>query len=77
MTSKEILGQALNLSPEDRAKLVLDIISSLDGPPDNDVERAWVDEIERRVKEVQDGTVELLEWEEVRKRIEARLASQR
>ena len=77
MTSKEILSQALNLSPEDRAKLALAIISSLDGPPDKDVEKAWVDEIERRVKEVQDGTVELLEWEEVRKRIEARLASQR
>ena len=77
MTSKEILGQALNLSSEDRAKLALAIISSLDGPPDKDVEKAWVDEIERRVKEVQNGTVEVLEWEVVRKRIEARLASQR
>ena len=54
-----------------------DLLATLEGQPDSDAEGAWAKEIERRVREVDDGTVELISWDEVRKRLESRLASRR
>jgi hypothetical protein len=34
--------------------------------PTPEVRAAWSKEIERRVREIDDGTVELLDWEDVR-----------
>lgn len=36
------------------------------GISDQDIEAAWFKEIERRVAEIDAGTVELVPWEEVR-----------
>ena len=52
---KEIVNKALNLSPEDRAELIHELILSLDDIIDNEVERAWEAEIEKRVKEIKSG----------------------
>jgi len=35
-------------------------------PSDQDIEMAWSIEIERRLAEIDAGTVELVSWEEVR-----------
>lgn len=35
-------------------------------PSDQDIEAAWSKEIERRLAEIEAGTVELIPWEEVR-----------
>lgn len=67
--------EALLLPVEERARLARDLIDSLDGPSDDGAQRAWLVEIERRLQEVQAGAVKLLDWEEVRDRIEARLRS--
>ena len=89
VTREELLKDALNLPPEQRARLARDIISSLDGASNEGTQRAWVNEIERRVREVRacaaeaaatasrrrDGTVELSDWPDVRRRIEERLSS--
>jgi putative addiction module component (TIGR02574 family) len=37
-----------------------------EGISDEDIEAAWSTEIERRVAEIDAGTVELVPWEEVR-----------
>jgi putative addiction module component (TIGR02574 family) len=37
-----------------------------EGISDQDLEAAWSQEIERRVAEIDAGTVELVPWEEVR-----------
>lgn len=37
-----------------------------EGISDQDIEAAWSKEIERRVAEIDAGTVELVPWEEVR-----------
>ena len=66
---------ALRLPGDERARLARELIESLEGPPDEEVQRLWLAEIERRVQEVQAGTVSLLEWDEIRGRIEARLRS--
>lgn len=77
MTKKELRDRALELPPDERARLAHDIISSLDGPSDQDASAAWVSEIERRVQEVRDGSVKLVSWKDVRARILKRLSSKR
>lgn len=75
VTRKQLLGNALNLSIAERARLAREIIASLDGPAEENAAGSWVGEIERRVREVHQGHVKLIGWAEVRKRIEARLAA--
>jgi putative addiction module component (TIGR02574 family) len=40
---------------------------------DDDVEAAWAEEIERRVRQVDSGEVKTIPWEEVRAKVYARL----
>ncbi len=42
------------------------LIESLDPKSDPDIERAWADEIARRVAELNAGIVETIPWERVR-----------
>ena len=64
---------ALALSEAERAKLVKDLIASLDGPADDDVAEAWDIELCRRINEVEGGKVQLLDVEDVLTRIRARI----
>lgn len=64
-----LLEGALQLPDRDRAELAASLIDSLDEQVDEDVETAWKEEIERRVKELDDGTVQPIPWSEVRKRL--------
>jgi len=75
MTKKEVFDQALALPPDERARLAHDIIVSLDSPPDQGASEAWVREIERRVREVKDGSVKLVDWKDTRARILKRLSA--
>jgi putative addiction module component (TIGR02574 family) len=61
-TFNEILREAVDLSEHDRATLAGLLIESLEGEPDPDVEAAWAAEIERRVAEVEAGTVKTIPW---------------
>ncbi len=40
---------------------------------DEDVEAAWAEEIERRVRQIDSGEVKTIPWEEVRAKLYARL----
>lgn len=62
----ELIREAAELPESDRATLAGAMIESLDPKPTPAVKAAWSREIERRVREVDDGTVELIEWEKVR-----------
>jgi putative addiction module component (TIGR02574 family) len=65
-----ILNDALRLPESDRAVIACKLIESLDEPADeNDVIPAWADEIERRLRELDDGTVKAVPWEEARRQI--------
>jgi len=75
MTNKQIRDQALALPPEERARLAHDIIASLDAPADEGAAEEWIREVERRLKEVQEGSVKLVDWKETRARILKRLSA--
>lgn len=56
----EIEKDALRLSAEDRARLALRLISSLEESVDSpeEIERLWIAEAERRFQELRDGLVQ-------------------
>ena len=72
-TAETVLARALRLDPDDRAQLAAELIASLDGPADPDVEAEWAAEIDRRVAAVDAGAMSLSPWPEVKQRIEREL----
>jgi putative addiction module component (TIGR02574 family) len=59
----------MGLSPEERAALMRLLIDTLDAESDEGVEDAWRVEIERRMADLDSGTVQTVPWEEVRARL--------
>ncbi len=77
MSVDELLNAALTLPAKERAKLVHDLLRSLDGPADAAAEAAWAAEIERRARELDERSVEPVDWETARERIARRLRERR
>ena len=73
----DVLLHALELPVEDRADVARELIASLDGAAEPDVETAWADEVERRLMEVDAGAAVVEDWDGVHDRIVARLRSLR
>lgn len=65
----ELKEKAAQLPEHERAELALSLIESLDGPADADAEAAWLQEIERRVRQYEKGEAQLVPAEEVFARI--------
>ncbi len=66
----KVLEEALALSAEERARLAAKLIESLDVEPEEEgVEAAWRHEVSRRVRELDEGTVEAVDWSEARRQI--------
>ena len=65
----EILKEALKLPPEARAALAGTLLDSLDETVDRDAESAWEAEIVMRLKEIDEGKVNLIPLAEARARI--------
>jgi putative addiction module component (TIGR02574 family) len=75
MTVREVLEAALKLEPTERELLVEELTASLHGGfASEEIEKAWLEEIDRRSHEVDDGTAELVDWSDVRKRLAERRA---
>ena len=72
-TIEDIENEIRSLSVDDRMHLLRDLIADLDGAMDEDVEKAWLEEAERRYKELKEGEVELIPAEDIFSRARARL----
>lgn len=70
---KQLRSGALELSEAERVELVHDLVASLDGTPDPDAATAWDAEVLRRLQDVDQGTAELIDADEVARRIGRRL----
>ncbi|MCO5164764.1 MAG: addiction module protein [Planctomycetes bacterium] len=76
--TRKLLEHALKLPPAERAELVAQLVASLDGDePEGRVERAWADEIERRVREMPAPGAALPSADEVFSRLRTHLAERR
>ena len=71
-TFEEILSAALELPPETRAMLAEYLLLSLDGPNQKQIDDAWAEEAERRMREIEEGKVEAIDGELVMQRLRAR-----
>lgn len=70
--SLEILeAEALKLPQSDRSHLLERLIASLDA--DQEVEKAWILEADRREAELDSGAVEAVSGEQMMERLRARL----
>jgi putative addiction module component (TIGR02574 family) len=71
--AKKLLSDAMELPTEDRARLAAALLASLDDGVDDDADRAWAVEIERRADRVLAGGSNGEPWPAVRARLLARL----
>lgn len=69
----EIETKIRSLSLEDKTELIRALIAELDGPADGDIERAWLQEAQRRYREVVEGKVQPVPGERVFENLRARL----
>jgi putative addiction module component (TIGR02574 family) len=63
--AQAVLATALRLTVEERAELAAELLASLDGEPEEDVEAAWAVEIERRVQRLEQEGSRGRPWQEV------------
>ncbi len=73
-TAQNVLHEALRLELSDRAELAAELLASLDGEPDEDVEAAWAAEIERRATRARSGEDTGRPWAKVRDAAKAALS---
>ena len=73
-TLEKVRSEALRLTEAERADLAHSLVGSLDGPVDKDAESAWDAEILRRLVEIDAGAAELIDREELRRRMKARMS---
>jgi putative addiction module component (TIGR02574 family) len=71
----ELLQHALQLSADDRLALATELLESVEGPEDPEWAAAWAAELDRRVRELDEGKVETISWSVVKARLEERLRS--
>jgi len=73
-TAEQIVSQALSLSPHARAFVAERLIESLDASPGDELSPAWRNEVQKRCREMDEGSVELREAADVFAKAYAALA---
>jgi putative addiction module component (TIGR02574 family) len=69
----EILKEALELPPEARAALADSLWDSLDSEVDPDADAEWRQEIQRRLADLNSGSVTAVSWSQARLQLLAKL----
>ena len=67
--AEKLLHDAMALNDAERAELAAKLIETLDPDADTDYATAWEAEIERRLAELDSGTVRAIPWEQARRLI--------
>ncbi len=70
---KQIENEALHLSEEERAELAQKLLLSLDTPSQKEIEEDWLVEAQQRARELDEGVVQPIPAEEVRRKARALL----
>ena len=64
MSQKELLKEVLSLKPQERYAIVEAILRSLD-QPDEDIEKIWKEESDKRVLAIKEGRLGTIPYEEI------------
>ena len=73
MNLKQLENEALHLSEKERAELAQKLILSLDASNEEDLDEEWLLEAQNRAKELDEGSVQPIPADEVRKKAQALL----
>jgi len=79
---EKVLEEALSLNEDERSELVARLLPTLE-PDDGETlteeewQAAWSVELEKRVNEVRDGSVEIVDGEELMREMRRRIEAQR
>jgi len=68
--AKDILEAALELEPAERARIAQQLLDSLDGGANGGLDAEWLEELERRARDIDEGRVQFVSWSEARQEIE-------
>jgi putative addiction module component (TIGR02574 family) len=71
--TERILDQVLSLPCEDRLIVAEKLLQSLNSPVQTEIDRMWAEEAERRIDEIDSGSVDLIPGEKVFSNIRERL----
>ncbi|NOV31331.1 addiction module protein [Methylomonas sp. ZR1] len=71
MNIQSIEQEVLHLPVEERARLAEKLLSSLDDLSEQEIEKLWLLEAQRRAAEIDNGTVQLISVEEMEQRVQA------
>ena len=66
---EDLFVRASILDDRDRATLAGLLLESLEHEVDEDIESAWLEEIERRLRELDADDVDLVPWEKVKAKL--------
>jgi putative addiction module component (TIGR02574 family) len=64
-TSDRVVEEALSLPADDRLRLIEKLLTSLNLPIDEEIDRLWAEEAEHRVSQIEKGEKKLVPGEEV------------
>ena len=71
-TNDRVIEEALSLPADVRLSLVEKLLTSLNLPIDEEIDRLWAEEAERRVSQIEGGKAKLVSGEEVFAKIRAK-----
>ena len=71
-TQLKLLDIALTLPENERAVLAASLIRSLDDAPDPKADVEWAAEIERRIRDIDEGSVQVEAWDDVMNKMRER-----
>ena len=74
-TLAKLRSEVLGLPESERAELAHELVKSLDAPVDPDAADASDKEILRRLAEIDTGTAKLIDRDELRRRLRARMGA--
>jgi putative addiction module component (TIGR02574 family) len=64
-TNDRVIEEALSLPADVRLSLIEKLLTSLNLPVDEEIDRLWAEEAELRVSQIEEGTAKLVPGEEV------------
>jgi putative addiction module component (TIGR02574 family) len=64
-TLEQIVHDALQLTPTQRAEVADILVESLESTPPDEIQRLWLDEANRRLAEVRSGNIQTIPGDEV------------
>ena len=73
MNLKQLKDEALHLPEEERAELAQKLLLSIDTPSQDEVEAGWLAAAHRRARELDEGIVQPVPAEEVRRKAQTLL----